>query len=121
MDLLRCISNARLQPKDWNWYPAACLNQVNLPCCSIDGSSSILPPTLARWPCCTATLLAAHLHQVDLLRCDVAALSGQARLRADTVVMNPPFGTRQKGADIDFLRAAFRVPPRLTPPPLVGP
>lgn len=96
-----------------DWYPAACLNQVNLPRCSLSGSSSILPLTLARWPCCTAILFAAHLNQVDLLRCDVAALSGQARLRAHTVVMNPPFGTRQKGADIDFLRAAFRVPPRL--------
>ncbi|KAK9839252.1 hypothetical protein WJX81_004343 [Elliptochloris bilobata] len=46
---------------------------------------------------------------VDLLRCDVAALGAQARLRADTVVMNPPFGTRQRGADLEFLRAAFRV------------
>ena len=47
--------------------------------------------------------------QVDLLRCDVAALGTQTRLRADTVVMNPPFGTRQSGVDISFLRAAFRV------------
>lgn len=30
-----------------------------------------------------------------------------AGLRADTVVMNPPFGTRRRGADMDFLRAAF--------------
>ena len=44
--------------------------------------------------------------QVDLLQCDVAAVAG-AGLRADTVVMNPPFGTRRRGADIDFLRAAF--------------
>ena len=46
---------------------------------------------------------------MDLLRCDVAALGAQTRLHADTVVMNPPFGTRQSGADISFLRAAFQV------------
>ena len=27
----------------------------------------------------------------------------------DTVVMNPPFGTRKKGADMDFLAAALKV------------
>jgi hypothetical protein len=31
------------------------------------------------------------------------------RLAADTVIMNPPFGTRRKGADVDFLRAAARL------------
>ncbi|KIY96084.1 Methyltransferase-like protein 5 [Monoraphidium neglectum] len=31
------------------------------------------------------------------------------RLRCDTVIMNPPFGTRRKGADVDFLRAATRL------------
>ena len=30
-------------------------------------------------------------------------------LHADTVVMNPPFGTKRKGVDMDFLRAAFRI------------
>ena len=67
---------------------------------------------------------------VDLLLCDVSALP--ARLQADTVVTcvspgahslralrphaapprccrNPPFGTRRKGADLDFLRAACAV------------
>ena len=33
-------------------------------------------------------------------------------LRADTVVMNPPFGTRKKGADMGFLRAALGVAKR---------
>lgn len=27
----------------------------------------------------------------------------------DTVVMNPPFGTRRKGADMDFLLVALKV------------
>lgn len=46
------------------------------------------------------------------MRCDVrqlAAAASQPRLRADTVIMNPPFGTRQKGVDMEFLRAAFKL------------
>lgn len=46
---------------------------------------------------------------IDLVRCSIQQLSGQCRLCSDTVIMNPPFGTRQKGADMDFLRAAFRI------------
>jgi len=34
--------------------------------------------------------------------------SSRAR-RADTVVMNPPFGTRAKGIDLAFIRAAFEI------------
>ncbi len=44
-----------------------------------------------------------------MLQCDIMKLEKQPRLQADTVIMNPPFGTRRKGADLDFLRAAFRV------------
>lgn len=52
------------------------------------------------------------------MQCDIgqllaaeAAAGGQPRRRlwAHTVVMNPPFGTRRKGADVDFLRAAFAI------------
>lgn len=38
---------------------------------------------------------------------DVAAWEG----RADTVLMNPPFGAQQRGADRAFLDAAFRTAP----------
>ena len=34
---------------------------------------------------------------------------GWGRLTCDTVIMNPPFGTRAKGADVAFLRAATRL------------
>lgn len=44
---------------------------------------------------------------IDFVLCDVRNVAAQARLTADTVIMNPPFGTRRKGADIEFLRAAF--------------
>ncbi|KAI3430752.1 hypothetical protein D9Q98_009164 [Chlorella vulgaris] len=46
---------------------------------------------------------------IDFLRCDVRQVALQGRLKADTVVMNPPFGTRRKGADMEFLRAAFQL------------
>lgn len=48
--------------------------------------------------------------QIDLLQCDITQLQQPSRaLKADVVVMNPPFGTRRKGADLEFLRAAFQV------------
>ena len=47
--------------------------------------------------------LYADFVQQDVRR---AADSG---LKADTVLMNPPFGTRRKGADMDFLRVAATI------------
>ena len=53
--------------------------------------------------------------EIDFVRCDVieSLAKGRGRwagkLRADTVFMNPPFGTRRRGADAAFIRAAFRV------------
>lgn len=42
---------------------------------------------------------------VDWVRADVAGWEG----RVDTVLMNPPWGTRRKGADRPFLAAAVRL------------
>lgn len=62
------------------------------------------------WGNAGANVLLVTLHlQVDLVQCAVASCSALPRLHADTVIMNPPFGTRRKGADLDFLRAAFHV------------
>ena len=48
--------------------------------------------------------------QIDFLQANISQLESQAiSLWADVVVMNPPFGTRRKGADLEFLRAAFQV------------
>lgn len=44
---------------------------------------------------------------VDFVESDVARWDG----RADTVVMNPPFGAQVRGADRAFLDAAFRAAP----------
>jgi len=45
---------------------------------------------------------------VDMVQSNVADV-GRLRLQADTVVMNPPFGTRRKGADMEFLAAGFAI------------
>lgn len=45
--------------------------------------------------------------QIDFVRCDVRHVGHLLRWHADTVIMNPPFGTRRKGADMEFLKAAF--------------
>jgi predicted RNA methylase len=56
---------------------------------------------------------------IDFILSDIPGLLGQegegpspllSRLRADVVLMNPPFGTKKhKGVDMEFLRAAFQV------------
>ncbi|KAA8494464.1 Methyltransferase-like protein 5 [Porphyridium purpureum] len=49
-------------------------------------------------------------HVLEFMRADI--LGADLPLRdnmADIVIMNPPFGTRVKGADVDFLRAAVRI------------
>eukprot|EP00879_Flechtneria_rotunda_P025023 GHRR01026555.1.p1 GENE.GHRR01026555.1~~GHRR01026555.1.p1 ORF type:complete len:187 (+),score=56.65 GHRR01026555.1:799-1359(+) len=48
---------------------------------------------------------------VDFVLCDVAHLHHQ-RLQIDTVIMNPPFGTKCKGADMQFLRVACSLQPQ---------
>jgi predicted RNA methylase len=52
--------------------------------------------------------------QIDFVLCDVNQMQQQQqqRLQADTVIMNPPFGTKMKGADMAFLRAAASLGPK---------
>ncbi|KAF4384778.1 hypothetical protein CsatB_010212 [Cannabis sativa] len=45
---------------------------------------------------------------IDYVQCDIKNLVWKGR-NVDTVVMNPPFGTRKKGADMDFLCIALKV------------
>lgn len=48
--------------------------------------------------------------QIDFIKADVRALGEQQpRIVADTVVMNPPFGTRQKGTN-ECLRVHYLLP-----------
>ncbi|XP_003744355.1 methyltransferase-like protein 5 [Galendromus occidentalis] len=43
---------------------------------------------------------------ISMLQASVSHLSSMMRMKADTVIMNPPFGTRNKGADLMFLEIA---------------
>ncbi|XP_025197385.1 methyltransferase-like protein 5 [Melanaphis sacchari] len=46
--------------------------------------------------------------QCDFVLCDVKKIDENIQLKAfDTVIMNPPFGTREKGADLLFLKMAL--------------
>ncbi|XP_010526455.1 PREDICTED: methyltransferase-like protein 5 [Tarenaya hassleriana] len=57
----------------------------------------------------TAILNAEELElDIDFIQCDITSLKLKGQL-VDTVVMNPPFGTRKKGADMDFLSVAMKV------------
>ena len=46
---------------------------------------------------------------IELINADVSAM----KLRADTVVMNPPFGSQRRNADRPFLEAAVHIAPRV--------
>ncbi|CAN4094217.1 unnamed protein product [Withania somnifera] len=45
---------------------------------------------------------------MDFIQCDISNLKWRGQI-IETVVMNPPFGTRRKGADMDFLSSAMKV------------
>ncbi|NP_001155764.1 methyltransferase-like protein 5-like [Acyrthosiphon pisum] len=46
--------------------------------------------------------------QCDFILCDVKKIDKNMQLKAfDTVIMNPPFGTRERGADLIFLKMAL--------------
>ncbi|KAJ6673622.1 hypothetical protein OIU85_012614 [Salix viminalis] len=45
---------------------------------------------------------------INFIQCDIRNLVWRGPI-VDTVVMNPPFGTRTKGADMDFLSVALKV------------
>ncbi|CAI0628782.1 unnamed protein product [Linum tenue] len=45
---------------------------------------------------------------IEFVQCDIRNL-GWRGSSVDTVVMNPPFGTRRKGADMEFLCAALKI------------
>ncbi|ONK69210.1 uncharacterized protein A4U43_C05F20490 [Asparagus officinalis] len=45
---------------------------------------------------------------IDLIQCDIKDIEWRG-LFVDTIVMNPPFGTRKKGSDMEFLSMALKV------------
>ncbi|XP_058075799.1 uncharacterized protein LOC131224292 [Magnolia sinica] len=56
-----------------------------------------------------ASLNAADLElDINLIWCDIKNLQWRGKI-VDTVVMNPPFGTRKKGSNMDFLFTTLKV------------
>lgn len=46
----------------------------------------------------------------DFILCDVKNINQSVSFKKfDTVIMNPPFGTRQKGADLTFVKTALNL------------
>uniref|UniRef100_A0A7N0TIX4 Methyltransferase-like protein 5 n=1 Tax=Kalanchoe fedtschenkoi TaxID=63787 RepID=A0A7N0TIX4_KALFE len=57
----------------------------------------------------TASANAGDLEvNLDFVQCNIGTLRWRGQI-IDTVVMNPPFGTRRKGADMDFLQRALEI------------
>ncbi|XP_032968000.1 rRNA N6-adenosine-methyltransferase METTL5 isoform X1 [Rhinolophus ferrumequinum] len=51
-----------------------------------------------------------ELTNVDMVQCDVSLLSNRISKSFDTVIMNPPFGTKNnKGTDMAFLKTALEM------------
>ncbi|XP_072817212.1 rRNA N(6)-adenosine-methyltransferase METTL5 isoform X1 [Vicugna pacos] len=51
-----------------------------------------------------------ELTNVDMVQCDVCLLSNRMSKSFDTVIMNPPFGTKNnKGTDMAFLKTALEM------------
>ncbi|XP_006935411.2 rRNA N6-adenosine-methyltransferase METTL5 isoform X3 [Felis catus] len=51
-----------------------------------------------------------ELTNVDMVQCDVCSLSKRMSKSFDTVIMNPPFGTKNnKGTDMAFLKTALEM------------
>lgn len=49
-----------------------------------------------------------ELNNVDVVQCDVLALPEKWEKKFDTVILNPPFGTKHNaGMDVKFLKRAF--------------
>ncbi|KAK9142673.1 hypothetical protein Syun_012073 [Stephania yunnanensis] len=49
--------------------------------------------------------------ELNLMQCDINNLNWRGQF-IDTAIMNPPFGTRKKGADMNFLSVALKVATR---------
>ncbi len=58
---------------------------------------------------CARNLEEFELSSYDLVLSDVTNFDLRFDKFFDTVVMNPPFGTSHKGADVEFLRTAMRI------------
>lgn len=49
------------------------------------------------------------LNRCNFILCDIKTIDTVRPKKFDTVIMNPPFGTRDKGADLIFLKSAINL------------
>lgn len=81
--------------------------------CRVPSHTAMSPSCCRNWTVALTSAPSFCALQIDLVQCSVTQLlqaeACSPHLSASVVIMNPPFGTRTKGADIQFLRAAFKV------------
>lgn len=60
---------------------------------------------------CQANISQFEINNIDLINCDCERLLNNKSLNGkfDTVVTNPPFGTKNQGIDVTFLRVASMI------------
>ncbi|KAK6642657.1 hypothetical protein RUM43_004159 [Polyplax serrata] len=49
------------------------------------------------------------INNIDLIQCDIVHSPPINIRKFDTIIMNPPFGTKTKGLDIEFLKLALQL------------
>ncbi|XP_065849539.1 uncharacterized protein [Euphorbia lathyris] len=81
----------------------------NIGCCSSSFRCRVLGIDVDAESLEIASLNAEELElDINFVQCDIRNLELRGQI-VDTVIMNPPFGTRKKGADMDFLAVALQV------------
>lgn len=58
---------------------------------------------------CRENIQDFDLENIDLIQCDIVNSLPIQMQKFDTVIMNPPFGTKTKGIDIEFLKLALKL------------
>jgi len=49
------------------------------------------------------------VEEIDLIKADISQLKLSKTKNFETIIMNPPFGTRKAGIDMAFLKAGIEV------------
>lgn len=58
---------------------------------------------------CSSNISDYDIQNCDIVACDVTTSLSSWEGFFDTVIMNPPFGTRNKGVDVEFIKAGLQL------------